>query len=153
MHRYRFVLFRPLQFLPVLFGFFIVCLFVFYGLFHSDVSGRGMAFFLWVTVFNVFSVSVFWSFMADVFATEEARKYYGYIGAAGTLGGSSPSGRGGRRYTCGRRARSAWPGVRGWASPPAAVVAIGHGGIVRVGRLVGGTDVSRLTAAGPDAAA
>ena len=73
-------------FLPVLFGFFIVCLFVFYGLFHSNVSGRGMAFFLWVTVFNVFSVSVFWSFMADVFATEEARKYYGYIGAAGTVG-------------------------------------------------------------------
>ena len=73
-------------FLPVLFGFFIACLFVFYGLFHSNVSGRGMAFFLWVTVFNVFSVSVFWSFMADVFASDEARKYYGYIGAAGTVG-------------------------------------------------------------------
>ena len=73
-------------FLPALFGFFIACLFVFYGLFHSNVSGRGMAFFLWVTVFNVFSVSIFWSFMADVFASDEARKYYGYIGAAGTVG-------------------------------------------------------------------
>jgi AAA family ATP:ADP antiporter len=73
-------------FLPALFGIFIACLFGFYGLFHSDISGRGMAFFLWVTVFNVFSVSVFWSFMADVFASHEARKYYGYIGAAGTVG-------------------------------------------------------------------
>src|SRR3546814_15516300 len=45
-----------------------------------------MAFFLWVTVFNVFSVAVFWSFMADVFSNVEARRYYGYIGAAGTIG-------------------------------------------------------------------
>ena len=73
-------------FLPVLFGFFIACLFVFYALFHSNVTGRGMAFFVWVTVFNVFSVSVFWSFMADVFNSHEARRYYGYIGAAGTVG-------------------------------------------------------------------
>lgn len=73
-------------FLPVLFGFFIACLLGFYGLFHSDIAGRGMVFFLWVTVFNVFSVSVFWSFMADVFTSVEARKYYGYIGAAGTIG-------------------------------------------------------------------
>ena len=72
-------------FLPALFGFFITCLLGFYILFHSDIAGRGMVFFLWVTVFNVFSVSVFWSFMADVFDSFEARKYYGYIGAAGTV--------------------------------------------------------------------
>jgi AAA family ATP:ADP antiporter len=73
-------------FLPVLFGFFILCLFGFYALFNSQVAGRGLAFFLWVTVFNVFSVAVFWSFMADVFSNAEARRYYGYIGAAGTIG-------------------------------------------------------------------
>jgi len=73
-------------FLPVLFGFFILCLLGFHLLFDSQVAGRGMAFFLWVTVFNVFSVAVFWSFMADVFTNAEARKYYGYIGAAGTIG-------------------------------------------------------------------
>lgn len=76
-------------FLPALFGFFIVCLLGFYALFQADVGGRGMAFFLWLTVFNVFSVSVFWSFMADVFDSFEARKYYGYIGAAGTVGAFS----------------------------------------------------------------
>ena len=73
-------------FLPVLFGFFIACLLGFYLLFDSQVPGRGLAFFLWVTVFNVFSVAVFWSFMADVFSHAEAKKYYGYIGAAGTVG-------------------------------------------------------------------
>ena len=73
-------------FLPVLFGFFIACLFGFYALFHSNIPGRGLLFFLWVTVFNVFSVAMFWSFMADVFSNADAKKYYGYIGAAGTIG-------------------------------------------------------------------
>jgi AAA family ATP:ADP antiporter len=73
-------------FLPVIYGFFIATLLVFYVLFDSGVAGRGMAFFLWITVFNLFAVAVFWSFMADVFDDVEARAYYGYIGAAGTLG-------------------------------------------------------------------
>ncbi|MCC4614594.1 MFS transporter [Xanthomonas campestris pv. asclepiadis] len=73
-------------FLPAVYGFFIATLLLFYVLFDSGVPGRGMAFFLWVTVFNLFAVAVFWSFMADVFSNAEARNYYGYIGAAGTLG-------------------------------------------------------------------
>lgn len=73
-------------FLPVLFGFFILCLLVFHALFDSQVAGRGLVFFVWVTIFNVFSVAMFWSFMADVFSNAEARRYYGYIGAAGTIG-------------------------------------------------------------------
>ena len=73
-------------FLPVVYGFFIATLLVFYAMFHGGVPGRGMAFFLWITVFNLFAVAVFWSFMADVYDDAEARRYYGYIGAAGTLG-------------------------------------------------------------------
>ncbi|KRG70131.1 NTP/NDP exchange transporter [Pseudoxanthomonas dokdonensis] len=73
-------------FLPVVYGFFIVTLLGFYLMFHAGIPGRGMAFFLWVTVFNLFAVAVFWSFMADVFSNEEARRLYGYIGAAGTMG-------------------------------------------------------------------
>ena len=73
-------------FLPAVYGFFIATLFGFYLLFDSGVPGRGMAFFLWITVFNLFAVAVFWSFMADVYDNAEARRYYGYIGAAGTLG-------------------------------------------------------------------
>ena len=73
-------------FLPVVYGFFIATLLLFYLAFHSGMPGRGMAFFLWLTVFNLFAVAVFWSFMADVFDNVEAKRYYGYIGAAGTLG-------------------------------------------------------------------
>lgn len=73
-------------FLPVVYGFFIATLLLFYVIFDSGVQGRGMAFFLWITVFNLFAVAVFWSFMADVFSNAEARAYYGYIGAAGTMG-------------------------------------------------------------------
>lgn len=73
-------------FLPVVYGFFIITLLLFYLLFDSGVPGRGMAFFLWISVFNLFAVAVFWSFMADVFSNAEAKAYYGYIGAAGTIG-------------------------------------------------------------------
>ncbi|MFC6839442.1 NTP/NDP exchange transporter [Xanthomonas theicola] len=73
-------------FLPVVYGFFIATLLLFYVLFDSGVPGRGMAFFLWISVFNLFAVAVFWSFMADIFSNAEARACYGYIGAAGTVG-------------------------------------------------------------------
>ncbi len=73
-------------FLPAVYGFFIATLLLFYAMFDSGVPGRGMAFFLWITVFNLFAVAVFWSFMADVYDNAEARRYYGYIGAAGTVG-------------------------------------------------------------------
>jgi ATP:ADP antiporter, AAA family len=73
-------------FLPAVYGFFITTLLAFYWAFDSGMPGRGMAFFLWLTVFNLFAVAVFWSFMADVYSDVEARKVYGYIGAAGTIG-------------------------------------------------------------------
>lgn len=73
-------------FLPVIYGFFIATLLGFYAMFDSGVEGRGLAFVLWLTVFNLFAVAVFWSFMADVYTNDQARKYYGYVGAAGTLG-------------------------------------------------------------------
>lgn len=73
-------------FLPVVYLVFIACLVGFYWLFHTGVSGRGAAFFIWTAVFNLFAVTVFWSFMADVFDNEDAKKVYGYIGAGGTIG-------------------------------------------------------------------
>ena len=73
-------------FLPVIYGFFIATLLGFYAMFDSGVAGRGLAFILWITVFNLFAVAVFWSFLADVYSNAEARRYYGYIGAAGTIG-------------------------------------------------------------------
>ena len=44
------------------------------------------AFFIWVSVFNLFVVSVFWSFMADLFSNAQARRLFGFIAAGGSLG-------------------------------------------------------------------
>lgn len=74
-------------FLPVVYALFIVCLLGFRWAFARELAWSGNAFFIWVAVFNLFAVSVFWSFMADVFNDGDARRLYGYIGAGGTLGG------------------------------------------------------------------
>lgn len=74
-------------FLPALYLVFIVCLVAFHVAFERQTPGRGALFFIWVAVFNLFAVSVFWSFMADIFDNDQARRVYGYIGAGGTLGG------------------------------------------------------------------
>ena len=73
-------------FLPAVYLLFIACLLFFFWAFNHEVPGRGAAFFIWIAVFNLFAVSVFWSFMADVFSNENAKKVYGYIGAGGTIG-------------------------------------------------------------------
>lgn len=73
-------------FLPGVYLFFIACLLFFYWAFARELPGRGALFFIWTAVFNLFAVTVFWSYMADVFDNEDAKKVYGYIGAGGTIG-------------------------------------------------------------------
>lgn len=41
---------------------------------------------MWVSVFNLFVVSVFWSVMADLYSTESARRLFGFIAAGGSSG-------------------------------------------------------------------
>jgi AAA family ATP:ADP antiporter len=76
------------QFLPYIYYFFIINLIAFFVLFKSDVTHAYVArgFFIWTSVFNLFIVSVFWSFMADVFNNDQARRLYGMIAAGGTAG-------------------------------------------------------------------
>jgi len=73
-------------FLPIVYGVFILCLIAFYALFDREIAGRGAVFFIWVAVFNLFAVSVFWSFMSDIYTEQAARLFYSYIGVGGTLG-------------------------------------------------------------------
>ena len=74
--------------LPTVYGFFIVNLLGFFLALQSGVTLKALApvFFVWLSVFNLFVVSVFWSFMADVFSTEAARRLFGCISAGGSLG-------------------------------------------------------------------
>ena len=45
-----------------------------------------LAFAIFISVINLFTDSVFWSFMADIFVTAQARRFYGVIAAGGTAG-------------------------------------------------------------------
>jgi AAA family ATP:ADP antiporter len=74
--------------LPVVYLFFLANLVLFYTLFSQGIAvvEAAKAFFVWVGVFNMFVVSVFWSFMADLFDTGQARRLYGLIAAGGSAG-------------------------------------------------------------------
>ncbi len=74
--------------LPVVYGFFIADILGLYALLRSGLTpawGPG-AFFVWLSVFNLFVVSVFWSFMADIWSDEQARRLFGFIAAGGSAG-------------------------------------------------------------------
>ncbi|MEX2218609.1 MAG: hypothetical protein WD749_07585, partial [Phycisphaerales bacterium] len=46
----------------------------------------GHAFYIWLSVINLFMVSVFWSVMADVFSREQGERLFPAVGVGGTLG-------------------------------------------------------------------
>lgn len=68
----------------------MLCLLLFYAALSALPENAqvwvGRVFFVWVSVFNLFAVSVFWAVMADVFRSEQSRRLYGVIAAGGTLG-------------------------------------------------------------------
>ncbi len=76
------------RFLPLVYVFFIANLLVFFALFRSDLTHAWVAraFFIWSSVFNLFIVSVFWSFMADLFNNDQAKRLFGFVAAGGTAG-------------------------------------------------------------------
>ena len=75
---------------PLVYLFFIGCLVSFLPFFaNADVlSPRtlGIVFFVWLSVFNLFVVSVFWTFMADIWQPEQARRLFPLIGIGGVAG-------------------------------------------------------------------
>ncbi len=76
------------RFLPLVYLFFIANLLIFYFLFHSGLTHAWIAraFFIWSSVFNLFIVSVFWSFMTDLFNDDEAKRLFGFVAAGGSAG-------------------------------------------------------------------
>jgi AAA family ATP:ADP antiporter len=76
------------RFIAVVYHFFAANLVVFWLLLTLDVEKVIVArvFFVWVSVFNLFVVAVFWSFMADLFTAEQGKRLFGFIGAGGTAG-------------------------------------------------------------------
>jgi ATP:ADP antiporter, AAA family len=75
---------------PAVYVFFIACLLAFVPLFTNQglLSPRvlGTVFFVWVSVFNLFVVSVFWSFMGDIWNDEQSRRLFPLIATGGAVG-------------------------------------------------------------------
>jgi ATP:ADP antiporter, AAA family len=76
------------RFIPIVYHFFVANLAVFWLLLTTGTAPVIVArvFFVWVSVFNLFAVAVFWSFMADLFSSEQGKRLFGFIGAGGTAG-------------------------------------------------------------------
>jgi AAA family ATP:ADP antiporter len=80
--------FRRGQFIPAIYLFFISHLVLFACFFEGDATPAWLqrAFYIWLSVFNLFVVSVFWSFMADIFRPGQAQRLFGFIMAGGSIG-------------------------------------------------------------------
>ena len=76
------------RFVPLVYHFFAANIAIFWLLLSFDVGKVQVArvFFVWISVFNLFAVSVFWSFMADLFASEQGKRLFGFIAAGGSAG-------------------------------------------------------------------
>ncbi|AHX12053.1 translocase [Dyella jiangningensis] len=72
------------------YSFFVLCLVAFVPAFvlQDRIGARelGSVFFVWVSVFNLFVVSLFWSLMADIFQSEQARRVFPAIALGGMAG-------------------------------------------------------------------
>lgn len=81
---------RLSTFLPWVYGVVAASILVFYGLFEAARDQDrwvAAAFYIWVSTFNILIISVFWTFMADIFSRTQAKRLFGFVAAGGTLGG------------------------------------------------------------------
>jgi len=79
---------RLATFLPWVYGFIALTMLIFYVLFQRVANDRWVAasFFVWTSTFNLLTISVFWSLMADIYSRAQAKRLFGCIAAGGTVG-------------------------------------------------------------------
>ena len=74
--------------LPGVFWLLLSNLLIFYVLFRLAPQSRWLAaaFFWWFSAINLFLISIFWTFMADVFSPAQATRLFAFIAAGGSTG-------------------------------------------------------------------
>jgi len=79
---------RRSTFLPWIYGTVALSLGVSGLAFAADERNlvAGQVFYVWISVLNLFVVSVFWTFLLDVFDGTQTRRLFGFIAAGGTAG-------------------------------------------------------------------
>jgi len=82
--------YRRLSFIATTYLFFAVSLMAFWALlrFAPDAAGEvsGRVFYVWFSVFNLFSTMLFWALMADRFSLGQSKRLFGVIAVGGTMG-------------------------------------------------------------------
>ncbi|OOF80158.1 NTP/NDP exchange transporter [Rodentibacter caecimuris] len=83
------------KFIAIAYRFFMLNLLIFAYLMYAAngevLIWTGRIFFIWVSVFNLFVISVFWSLMSDVFSTAQGKRLFGLLATGATLGGMTGS--------------------------------------------------------------
>jgi AAA family ATP:ADP antiporter len=81
--------FRFRLLVPATYGFFAASFVSFYalGFFYADGTFIDKSFYVWVSVFSLFHISVFWSFMSELFTKEQSGRLFGIIAAGASVGG------------------------------------------------------------------
>src|SRR4051794_11575608 len=77
---------EPARLVKWIFGVFVACLAVFFGLGTAGVS-IGFAFFVWLGIFSTLSIAQFWSLANDIMTESEGKRLFPIIAAGGTIGG------------------------------------------------------------------
>jgi AAA family ATP:ADP antiporter len=78
------------RFIPLTYGFFIVNILIFALVLHVANSDQtvwiGRVFFIWLSVYNLFVVSVFWQLNVDLFDPAQGKRLFGFISVGASLG-------------------------------------------------------------------
>lgn len=106
---------------PVVYRFLMVNLLIFAAIMHWGSEAYNYqitrAFFVWVSVYVLFAMSLFWSVMADAFTTDQGKRLFGMVAGCGTAGALLGSAFAGRF--------SAPMGLAGFLLVPAALMEVG----------------------------
>ncbi|MSU92516.1 MFS transporter [Pseudomonas mandelii] len=76
------------RFVPLIYRVIAASMLVFGVLIANHIApvAVGRVFFVWISIYNLFIVSIFWSVLVDRFSSEQGRRLFGFIAAGGTLG-------------------------------------------------------------------
>ncbi len=79
---------RLRKLVPGIYIFFATSFLLFYLATHwfEDTVLIDKSFYVWVSFFALFHVSVFWSFMSDIYSSGQSRRLFGLFGAGASIG-------------------------------------------------------------------
>ncbi|MEH6548838.1 MAG: MFS transporter [Pseudomonadales bacterium] len=79
---------RTSRIVPGIYLLFAISFVVFYKVLDNtaEIGLAGKAFYVWISVFSLFHVSVFWTYMADTYSREQSLRLFAFIGSGSSIG-------------------------------------------------------------------